>query len=98
MDWDVTALDISHDLFQGYRYLDRQEEQPQFPFGFGLSYTEFSLQGVQVERSVDRFHFNVTVTNSGEVTGAVVPQLYVSYPGSSVVRAVKELKGFGRVE
>ena len=98
MDWDIGALDITHDLFHGYRYLDRQEEIPQFPFGFGLSYTSFTLEGLQVERAADRFYFNVSVRNTGDSKGGVVPQLYVSYPDSVVDRPVKELKGFGRIE
>jgi len=98
VDWDITALDITHDLFHGYRYLDRKAEQPEFPFGFGLSYTEFTLEGLQVERAEDRFFLNVSVKNSGNTVGAAVPQLYVSYRSSSVERPVKELKGFGRIE
>lgn len=98
VDWDITALDITHDLFHGYRYLDRKAEQPEFPFGFGLSYTEFTLEGLQVERAEDRFFLNVSVKNSGNTVGAAVPQLYVSYRNSSVERPVKELKGFGWVE
>jgi beta-glucosidase len=98
VDWDITALDITHDLFHGYRYLDRKAEQPEFPFGFGLSYTEFTLEGLQVERAEDRFFLIVSVKNSGNTVGAAVPQLYVSYRNSSVERPVKELKGFGWVE
>ncbi|MBT5701299.1 MAG: glycosyl hydrolase [Gammaproteobacteria bacterium] len=98
MDWDITALDITHDLFHGYRYLDKKAEQPEFSFGFGLSYTEFTLQGLQVERAEDRFFLSVSVKNTGDKVGAAVPQLYVSYRNSSVERPVKELKGFGRVE
>lgn len=98
VDWDITALDITHDLFHGYRYLDRKAERPEFPFGFGLSYTEFTLEGLQVERTEDRFFLNVSVKNSGNTVGAAVPQLYVSYRNSSVERPVKELKGFGWLE
>lgn len=98
MDWDISSLDITHDLFHGYRYLDRQKTPALFPFGFGLSYSDFSLDGLQSERTQDRFFFTVTVVNTGEVRAAAVPQLYVSYPGSHVLRVEKELKGFGRVE
>jgi beta-glucosidase len=98
MDWDITALDIPHDLFHGYRYLDQHNEEPLYPFGYGLSYSTFSLDGLQAERASDRFFFNVTVTNTGEVSGATVPQLYVSCRDSTVTRVVKELKGFGRIE
>ncbi len=98
MAWDITALDITHDLFHGYRYLDKQAERPEFPFGFGLSYTEFTIEGLQVERIADRFLINVSVKNTGDCVAGTVPQLYVSYRHSTVERPVKELKGFGRIE
>jgi len=97
MDWDINALDVPHDLFHGYRYLDREGEKPQFPFGFGLSYTSFSMDGLQAERTEDGFLLNVTVTNTGDRAGHTVPQVYVRYPDSHVLRPEKELKGFGRL-
>ena len=98
LDWDTTALDITHDLFHGYRYLDRAEVLPCYAFGFGLSYTRFTLEGFQSERVAAGFRFILAVRNVGALAGAAVPQVYVSYPGSKVLRAVKELKGFGKVE
>ncbi len=98
LDWDLTALEITHDLFHGYRYLDRAGTQPFYPFGFGLSYTEFTLERFQSERDEQGFRFIIAVRNIGTVSGANLPQVYVSCRGSKVLRAVKELKGFGRVE
>ncbi len=98
MPWDIDALDVEHDLYHGYRYLDQKGETPLFPFGFGLSYTTFGLDGLQVERAGDRFFFNVTVTNTGDRAGAAVVQLYQSNSKSQVERVMKEMKGFGRVE
>ena len=97
MDWDINALDVPHDLFHGYRYLDRAGERAQFPFGFGLSYTQFSMDGLQAERTDDGFLFNVSVTNTGVRPGVAVPQLYAGCPDSHVLRVKKELKGFGRL-
>ena len=98
MDWDIQAMDVRHDLYHGYRYLDREERTARYPFGYGLSYTSFSFDGMQVERAGDRFFFNVTVTNTGMSRGASVPQVYVSCLESEVERVAKELKGFGRLE
>ena len=39
MDWDITALDVEHGLYHGYRYLDKQGERAEFPFGYGLTYS-----------------------------------------------------------
>ncbi|MBT4493824.1 MAG: glycosyl hydrolase, partial [Gammaproteobacteria bacterium] len=98
VDWDITALDVPHDLYHGYRYLDRSGEEALFPFGFGLSYTIFELDGLQAERDGNRFFFNVTVSNIGDRPGAAVVQLYVSQRDSDIERVAKEMKGFGRVD
>ncbi|HKI74574.1 MAG TPA: glycoside hydrolase family 3 C-terminal domain-containing protein [Pseudomonadales bacterium] len=96
--WDVEALEVEHDLLQGYRYVDYHGHEPEFPFGFGLSYTEFDLEGLYVQRFDNGFEVSVDVTNTGKVAGATIVQLYVGYSNSSVLRPVRELKGFGRVE
>lgn len=98
MDWDVTALDVRHDLLHGYRYLDHHGEEPQFPFGFGLSYTSFELDRFEVRRTDAGFVLDASVRNAGDRAGATVVQVYVSTTDSRVSRAPKELKHFGRVE
>jgi beta-glucosidase len=73
-----------------------------YPFGFGLSYTTFELEGLELEaREVDtagEIRLGFAVRNSGTRKGVAVPQLYVRDLLASVVRPVKELKAFGRVE
>ena len=96
--WDVTAQEVPHDLFHGYRWLDHHDETPQFPFGFGLSYTRFELGRLSVARHGDGFRCHVEVRNVGARAGATVVQLYVGCEGSRVARVPKELRGFGRVE
>jgi beta-glucosidase len=98
MEWDVNALDVDHDLLHGYRYLDHHGHEPTFPFGYGLSYTAFEFDGLQVERGDGEFSVTVCVTNIGAVAGAEVVQLYVGQTDSKVFRVPRELKGFGRVE
>jgi beta-glucosidase len=98
MDWDVTALDVRHDLLHGYRYLDDRGEAPRFAFGFGLSYSTFELVDFAVRRADGGFVLDATVRNTGDRAGATVVQLYVSATDSQVFRASKELKHFGRVE
>jgi beta-glucosidase len=96
--WDVQALAVEHGLLQGYRYVDYYGHEPEFPFGFGLSYTSFDLDNLFVERFDNGFEINVDVTNTGAVAGASIVQLYVGYEHSAVVRPPRELKGFGRVQ
>jgi beta-glucosidase len=95
--WDTSALHVRHGLLHGYRHLDHHGYEPEFPFGFGLSYTTFALSGLRSERAGDGFRVIVRVANTGRRPGATVVQLYVGCTGSSVPRAVRELEGFGRV-
>jgi beta-glucosidase len=98
MPWDVNSLSVDHSLLHGYRLLDHQDQEPAFPFGFGMSYTTFDLDGLQIERTADHFNVTVSVTNTGTVSGVEIVQLYVSCTDSTVFRVPKELKGFGRAE
>ncbi|MFP6806150.1 MAG: glycoside hydrolase family 3 C-terminal domain-containing protein [Pseudomonadales bacterium] len=98
MEWDVNALDVAHDLLHGYRLLDHFDREPSFAFGFGLSYTTFSVSELRVERDNGGFKVLVQVTNTGDCRGAEVVQLYVTCTDSDVFRVPKELKAFGRTD
>lgn len=91
----------SEGLFVGYRYYDKKEIEPLFPFGFGLSYTTFEYSDLRLshnEIDEDRtLKVEVTVTNTGKMEGKEIVQLYVADRESSVIRPVKELKGFEKV-
>ena len=81
-------------------YVDASNE-PLFPFGFGLSYTNFAFSNLtlsaQQATAQDTVTIGVTVTNTGAVTGDEVVQLYTRTHGASVTRPVKELRGFQRI-
>jgi beta-glucosidase len=89
-------------LFIGYRYYDLRKIPVQFPFGYGLSYTTFSYQNPQVSAStfkdVDGLSVSVDVTNTGNLAGKEVVQVYVHDHKSTLVRPPKELKGFAKIE
>ncbi len=99
--FDNESFEVTYDYFHGYRYLDRNGDEPEFPFGFGLSYTTFDLEDLRADRNEaevgDVVTYSVDVTNTGTVAGAEVVQLYFTYPGSAVQRAERELKGFAKV-
>lgn len=78
------------------RYLD-VTEQPEFPFGFGLSYTEYQYHNLTVREEGDRLVVCVEVENTGTITGTETVQLYMRDVTASIVRPVKELKGFEKV-
>lgn len=88
-------------IFVGYRYYEAKGETPRLPFGFGLSYTTFAYEAITLDRPELRDDEGVTVTvrvrNTGARPGKEVVELYVRDLESSVVRPVKELKGFAKV-
>jgi len=84
-------------VFIGYRYFDTKGVEPQFPFGFGLSYTDFEYGGLQVVPDGDKVKVSFTVTNRGKMAGAEVAQLYVGAPEGAADRPMHELKGFRKV-
>lgn len=80
-------------LYVGYRYYDTSKVRVMYPFGFGLSYTEFSYKDLQIDEKGVSF----TLTNTGSMDGAEVAQLYVGLKDAKVYRPEKELKGFCKV-
>ncbi len=93
-------LPYTEAVFVGYRHFDARNIEPQFPFGYGLSYTTFSCKNLKLTpRSAPKGNVTVTVdvTNTGTRTGAEVVQLYVRDVEAKVPRPVKELKAFDKV-
>lgn len=86
-------------IFSGYRGYEHNSTTPQFPFGFGLSYTTFRYSDLKITPLPGDANFEVSfnITNSGSRVGADVPQVYVSDTHASVPRPPKELKGFAKV-
>ncbi|HVR29409.1 MAG TPA: glycoside hydrolase family 3 C-terminal domain-containing protein, partial [Thermoanaerobaculia bacterium] len=88
-------------VFIGYRHFDAAAIEPLFPFGHGLSYTEFEYSGLRVRArgrgETTRVDVHFTVRNAGRRAGAEVAQLYVRDLEASVPRPPSELKGFAKV-
>ena len=80
-------------LYAGYRYYDKAGVEVRFPFGYGLSYTQFAYSDLKIEGHT----VTATVTNTGSTAGAEVVQLYVAPPQNGLYRPAKELKGFAKV-
>ena len=91
------------DVTQKYvsRYRDLRSCDPLYPFGYRLSYTTFSVTGLTLDRTTvspsGRVRATVTVTNTGDVAGDEVVQLYLHDPVSSISQPVRRLPGFERV-
>lgn len=90
--------DYTDGLYVGYRYFDSFRVEPAYPFGFGLSYTQFSIDAAatKVECRGHLLNFMVPVTNTGALPGREVVQLYVSAPQGKMPKVYQELKGFGK--
>lgn len=89
-------------IFVGYRYYDIKKMNVLFPFGFGLSYTDFEYSNLVIDKGqmkdTDILDVSVNVKNIGKVKGKEVVQLYVAAESGAIIRPVKELRGFEKVE
>ena len=85
-------------IFVGYRYYDTKKVPVRFPFGYGLSYTEFTYQNMKTEGNYPNVKVSVDVTNTGKVAGKEVVEIYVGKKDSAVERVAKELRGFAKVD
>jgi beta-glucosidase len=94
-------VNYEEDILVGYRWFDTKKIVPQFPFGYGLSYTGFSIGNFATDKTSygkgETIHAKCTLKNTGSRYGAEVAQLYVSDPVCSVLRPEKELKAFDKV-
>ncbi len=100
-DPEDLSVEYKEDIFVGYRWADKEQIKPLFAFGHGLSYTEFAYGDAKCSKSAvkagQKVSVSVDVTNSGKLAGKEVVQLYIGDEEASVVRPVKELKGFRKI-
>lgn len=91
-------VDYGEGVFVGYRYYDTYDKAVDYPFGFGLSYATFAIDGVNVAKTgANTAHVTATVTNTSDVDAAETVQVYVAPGKASVARPKHELKGFRKV-
>ncbi len=95
VDWEAT--DQYYEYYHGYTRLDKNGVKPLVPYGFGLSYTTFSIEAPSASVEGDELVTKVKVTNTGDRDGAEVVQLYVGFENSAVDRPVRQLRGFEKV-
>lgn len=84
-------------IFLGYRGVKEFGVEPEYPFGYGLSYTSFGYSGLELATSADGIDVKFTVSNKGNCAGSEVAELYVCPLDSPVRRPERELKGFGKI-
>lgn len=84
-------------IYVGYRYYCSAEKKVRYPFGYGLSYTEFQYDNLKVEKNGDRISVSVDIRNIGACYGGEIVQLYVQNPKGINLRAKRELRDFTKV-
>ena len=91
----------TEDIYVGYRYFETipgKKEKVVYPFGYGLSYTTFELSDIDAYNNKKRIYFTCTVTNTGEIAGKEVVQLYYGAPQGKLGKPAKELCGFAKTK
>ena len=101
MDMDYpgnrTLVEYKEKFDVGYRYYDKHPEEICYPFGHGLSYTNFEYSNIEISEKDSKYVVKFNLKNIGEYDGAEVVQLYVSDVVSTVAKPLKELKQFKKV-
>ena len=85
-------------IYVGYRYYDKVEKDVLFPFGYGLSYTNFMYSNLKINQNNTDIEVSFKIKNIGNVKGKEIAQVYISKENSNIYRAKKELKGFEKIE
>ena len=97
-EFTVTTNDrYKESIFVGYRYYSTFGVPVKYPFGYGLSYTEFSYSNMRVEKEDNVCKVYVDVKNVGERSGSTVLEIFVEAPKTNVVKPIRELRGFEKV-
>ena len=98
---DNLTADYKEGILVGYRWYDTKNIAPLYPFGYGLSYTDFKYSELKTDKKDYKNNENITVTtkvkNTGKRAGKEIVELYIGKPNSAVERAEKELKAFKKV-
>ncbi|MDD2797355.1 MAG: glycoside hydrolase family 3 C-terminal domain-containing protein [Bacteroidales bacterium] len=94
---DSAEVTYTEGIYVGYRHYDKNNIEPLFPFGHGLSYTNFTYSDLKIKKKRSNIIVTFNITNTGNVDGAEVAQLYIKDVKASEDRPEKELKNFEKV-
>ena len=95
---NVDYTNYEEGIYVGYRYFDSFNKSVSYPFGYGLSYTQFTCGDASVSANNNSYTFTCTVKNTGKTAGKEVVELYISAPGKSMSKPAKELKAFAKTK
>lgn len=94
---DYNRTEYKEEVFVGYRHYDTRNIPVAYPFGHGLSYTEFTYRDIRIANTQPLVKVSCMVKNTGNRDGKETVQLYVAAKDSDVVRPLKELRGFEKI-
>ncbi|MFN8322181.1 MAG: glycoside hydrolase family 3 C-terminal domain-containing protein [Chitinophagales bacterium] len=94
--FDSFADSVHYGYYHGYSLFDKEKKEPRYPFGFGLSYTQFFVSDLKVTTE-DSIRVSIKIKNTGQRAGAEVVQLYIGFPDSRADRPEKLLRGFRKI-
>ncbi len=89
--------EIEYGYYHGYALFDKKNIEPDYPFGFGLSYTEFEIGNTECTKDGNKIYVNTQISNIGNAEGDEVLQVYIGSNRTDADRPVKLLKGFRRI-
>jgi len=95
---DNNAVYYEESIFVGYRYYETFNQHVRYPFGYGLSYTNFKYSNFQIKDGKNEFTITFNLKNEGKIKGKEVIQLYIGNNASTVYKAKRELKEFDKIE
>ena len=95
---NVDYTDYAEGIWVGYRYFQTNDVEVSYPFGYGLSYTDFAYSKPMVKANKDGFTATIKVTNTGRIAGREVVELYVAAPAGGLEKPICELKAFAKTK
>ena len=96
LNGDLEQENYKEGIYVGYRYFDSFRVSPRYPFGYGLTYSEFSVECAGVELEGSRVRLEAEVSNRGSFPGKKIVQLYASAPAGKLDREYQSLAAFGK--
>lgn len=91
------SVEYQESIYVGYRYYDKNNIDVLYPFGYGLSYTEFKYSDLKLNKTEQNIEVTFKIKNVGSIEGKEIVQLYISEQSPVIFKANKELKGFEKV-
>ena len=92
------SVEYKESIYVGYRYYDKVNKKVLFPFGYGMSYTQFQYRNLNIKDEKDRIEIEFYLKNIGNKKGKEIAQIYVGKKEPKIFRPIKELKDFVKIE